>query len=117
MSSGAYRVGQTRSASDPVVTCRCYRLRPSAPGPLPVPIKIRTAGQPPVRALTCGFVGTAYRNRTDDLFITRELHTHKALDWPAIAAPAKATQPSQNNQTEVMYAQNAPMRTPLAVGT
>jgi hypothetical protein len=52
---------------------------------------------------------------TDDLFITRELHTHKALDWLAIAASAKATQPGQNDQTEVMYAQNAPMRTPLAV--
>jgi hypothetical protein len=70
-----------------------------------------------LRVLTCGFVGAAYRNQTDDLFITRELHTHKALDWPAIAASTKTTQPGQNDQTEVMYAQNTPMRTPLAVGT
>ena len=54
--------------------------------------------------------------RWSDPFITRELHTHKALDWPAIAASTKTTQPGQNDQTEVMYAQNTPMRTPLAVG-
>src|SRR5664280_3598804 len=54
--------------------------------------------------------------RWSDLFITRELHTRKALDWPAIAASTKTTQPGQNDQTEVMYAQNTPMRTPLAVG-
>jgi hypothetical protein len=53
----------------------------------------------------------AYRNRTVDLFITWELHTHKALDWPAIAASAKTTQPDQNDQTEVMYAQNPPTPT------
>src|SRR5664279_3343663 len=67
--------------------------------------------------MTCAFSGAAYRNRTDDLFITRELHTRRALNWLASAASTMATQQGQHDQTEVMYAQNAPTRTPLVVWT
>jgi len=54
---------------------------------------------------------------TDDLFITREFHTRKALNSSASAASTKATQPGQPDQIEVMYAQNTPTRTPLVVWT
>jgi hypothetical protein len=50
----------------------------------------------------------AHRNRPDDLFITRELHTRKALRWPASAASTKAIQLGQPGGIEVMYAQNTP---------
>jgi hypothetical protein len=67
------------------------------------PIVLLTAE---LRSLMTGaFSGAAYRNRTDDLFITRELHTPKALNWPASTASTKATQISQHDQIEVMYAQ------------
>ena len=45
---------------------------------------------------------------TNDLFITRELHTRIALGWPASAASTKATQVGHHDQIEVMYAQKAP---------
>jgi len=61
--------------------------------------------------------GAAYRNRTDDLFITRELHQRKSLSHPASAASTKPTQQGQHDQIEVMYAQNTPTRTRLVVLT
>ena len=57
--------------------------------------------------------GAACWTRSDDPFITRELHTRKALDRLAIAASTNTTQMSQLDQIEVMYAQNTP--TPEAV--
>jgi hypothetical protein len=51
--------------------------------------------------------------QTDDLFITRELHTPKARNWPAFAVSTKATQLSQDDRIEVMYAQNAPTPEPV----
>jgi hypothetical protein len=68
----------------------------------------RSAETPGQQASDLGFFGAAYRNRTDDLFITRELHTRKALNWPASAASTKATQLGQHDRTEVVYVQNAP---------
>jgi hypothetical protein len=40
--------------------------------------------------------------------LVRELHTRKALRWPASAASTKAIQLGQHDQIEVMYAQNTP---------
>src|SRR5665647_3158589 len=67
--------------------------------------------------MTCAFSRAAYRNRTDDLFITRELHQRKALNCPAPTASTKATQLNQHDQIEVMYAQKTPTRTLLAAST
>src|SRR5665647_2771458 len=71
----------------------------------------RSAETPGQQAADLGLLGAAYRNRTDDPFITRELHTRKALNWLAPAASTKATQLGQNDRTEVVYVQNAPTRT------
>jgi len=72
----------------------------------PVPTRIGPCDRGPVDRRSCR--GTAHRNRTDDLLITREFHTPKAVDWPASTASTKATQVSQHDQIEVMYAQNTP---------
>jgi hypothetical protein len=55
--------------------------------------------------------------QTDDLFITRELHTPRALHWPALssAVSTKGTPEGQPDQIEVMYDQNAPTPMPLVV--
>jgi integrase len=63
------------------------------------------------RSLTCAFCGAAYRNRTDDLFTRREVHTRKGPHWSASAASTKATQVSQHDQIDVMYAQDTPTPT------
>jgi hypothetical protein len=70
-----------------------------------------TASQLHRRRWEAVFRGAAYRNRTDDLFITREFHTRKALHWPASAVSTKATQLGQPDRIEVMYAQNTPTPT------
>jgi hypothetical protein len=41
-------------------------------------------------------------------FITRDLPTRKALNWPATPLSTKATQLGQDDRNEVMYAQNTP---------
>src|SRR5665647_2773107 len=77
----------------------------------------RSAETPGQQAADLGLLGAAYRNRTDDLFITRELHTRRALNWLASAVSTKATQQGQHDQIEVMYAQNTPARIPPVVWT
>jgi len=68
----------------------------------------RSAETPGQQAADLGLLGAAYRNRTDDLIITRELHTRKALNWLASAASTKSTQLGQHDLAEVVYVQNVP---------
>ena len=66
--------------------------------------------QPPLSNQFCSASAASFVTSvgTDDLFITREFHTPRALDWPASTASTKATQVSQHDQIEVMYAKNTP---------
>jgi hypothetical protein len=51
------------------------------------------------------------------LFITRELHSPKALGRMGFAASIKSTQQGQRDRVEVVYVQNPPTLTTLVVST
>ena len=81
-------------------------------------ITLRVCAQVGKEARIVNPSGAAYRNRTDDLFSTRDLRTPKALSWPASAASTKATELGQIDRIEVVYVQNAPRpESPLVVST